>query len=151
MDKVQAFIDHLLLHVERAKFQLQNMNIGEASRELYTATTQKPVVIVNKTTLLENLNQRFGTELASRFRKLKEEFGELMEVVDKGEYENNSEDHEDLLDEFADLTGVMFHISGILGKSQEELLAMVIDKLSGRDLDPNYKRKHPHVRKGGEV
>ena len=151
MDKVQAFIDHLLLHVERAKFQLQNMNIGEASRELYTATTQKPVVIVNKTTLLENLNQRFGTELASRFRKLKEEFGELMEVVEKGEYENNSEDYEDLLDEFADLTGVMFHISGILGKSQEELLAMVIDKLRGRDLDPNYKRKHPHVRKGGEA
>ena len=95
MDKVQAFIDHLLLHVERAKFQLQNMNIGEASRELYTATTQKPVVLVNKTTLLENLNQRFGTELASRFRKLKEEFGELMEVVEKGEYENNSEDYED--------------------------------------------------------
>ena len=77
-------------------------------------------------------------------RKLEEEFNELKEAAAADAFKNDN-NLEDFVDELADLNGVLFHIAGILGYSQDDLLAMVVDKVTGREKDPNYKRKHPHV------
>ena len=90
-------------------------------------------------TILEYLNKRFGKEMVSRMAKLSEEFDELLEA-----FENGS--REDFIDELADLTGVLFHISGIIGISQDDLVQMSYDKVKGREKDPDYKRKHRHIR-----
>lgn len=89
--------------------------------------------------ILEYFNNKFDTIISRRMKKLGEEYNELVEAV-------NSGSHEDIVDELADLNAVLFHIAGIIGYSQEELLSMAFDKVKGREKDPNYKRKHPHVK-----
>lgn len=90
----------------------------------------------------------FGNDIESRCRKLTEEYNELMEVV-PGIYGKNiaqctDEQLAEIIDELADLNGVIFHIAGILGLSQWELVLLAYDKVKGRQTDPNYKRTHPH-------
>lgn len=103
---------------------------------------------MERTEILEYLNKKYGTSVDSRMRKLEEEFNELKEAAEKDIFKN-TENLADFVDELADLNGVLFHIAGILGYSQDELMAMVMDKIKGREVDPNYKRKHPHVRNVG--
>ena len=99
---------------------------------------------MNKEEILALFNERFGTIVGLRLVKLREEFGELMEASEKALFEG--EEHtEDFIDELADVNAVVFHIAGILGLTQDELLSMAADKVVGRMKDPNYKRKHPHV------
>jgi len=90
-------------------------------------------------TILEYLNKRFGKEMVSRMAKLSEEFEELQNAFHYGS-------REDFIDELADLNGVLYHITGIMGLDQDELLKMMMDKISGREKDPDYKRKHRHIR-----
>ena len=90
-------------------------------------------------------NAKFGTSVDLRLVKLHEEFGELMEASEKDIFKNK-ENMDDFVDELADLNAVVFHITGILGLTQEQLLSMAVDKVVGREKDPNYKRKHPHVK-----
>lgn len=97
---------------------------------------------MDKKEILEYFNGKFGTRLSSRMRKLGEEYAELVDAVNSGR-------REDIVDELADLNAVLFHIAGILGLTQDELLDMAVDKVKGREKDPNYKRKHPHVRNVG--
>ena len=99
---------------------------------------------MKKTEILEKFNAKFGTSVDRRLVKLREEFGELMEAADKDIF-GNKENLEDFVDELADLNAVLYHIAGILGFTQEQLLSMAVDKIVGREKDPNYKRKHPHV------
>ena len=94
--------------------------------------------------VLEMFNAKFGTSVDLRLVKLREEFGELMEAANKDIF-LNKENLDDFIDELADLNAVLYHIVGILGLTQEELLEMAVDKVIGREKDPNYKRKHPHV------
>jgi NTP pyrophosphatase (non-canonical NTP hydrolase) len=94
--------------------------------------------------VLEMFNAKFGTSVDLRLVKLREEFGELMEAADKDIF-GNKENLEDFIDELADLNAVLYHIAGILGFTQEQLLEMAVEKIVGREKDPNYKRKHPHV------
>ena len=100
--------------------------------------------------ILELFNSKFGTTVASRCRKLTEEYHELMEVLDTANVDDLKPEHcrefaEDFIDELSDLNAVVFHIAGILGLTQDELLSMAADKVKGREKDPNYKRKHPHI------
>lgn len=99
---------------------------------------------MEKTEILALFNERFGTSVDRRLVKLREEYGELMEVAEKDIYKNK-DNLDDFIDELADLNAVVFHIAGILGLTQDELLSMAADKVVGRMKDPNYKRKHPHV------
>lgn len=94
---------------------------------------------MNKEEILALFNEKFGTSVDLRMRKLEEEFNELKEAF------KNDGNLSDFIDELADLNAVLFHIAGILGLSQEQLLSMAADKVVGREKDPNYKRKHPHV------
>ena len=94
--------------------------------------------------ILELFNSKFGTSVDLRMRKLEEEFNELKETHEADPFKNDG-NLSDFIDELADLNAVLFHIAGILGLSQEQLLSMAVDKVVGREKDPNYKRKHPHV------
>lgn len=105
---------------------------------------------MDKTEILAMFNAKFGTNVAARCRKLTEEYHELMEVLDTANVDDLKPEHcrefaEDFIDELSDLNAVVFHIAGILGLTQDELLSMAADKVKGREKDPNYKRKHPHV------
>lgn len=90
-------------------------------------------------------NELFGTNIASRCRKMEEEFNEYKEAVkhamptfdDPGRMNA-------VIDELADLNAVVFHSAAILGIPQRDLLEMAYDKVKGRQTDPNYKRTHPH-------
>lgn len=90
----------------------------------------------------------FGKDIALRCNKLTEEYHELMEVLDRPLCVIGSEGYKefisDFIDELADVNAVVFHIAGILGFTQDQLLNMAVDKVVGRVKDPNYKRKHPH-------
>lgn len=99
---------------------------------------------MEKEQVLEKFNAKFGTSVDLRLEKLREEFGELMEASEKDIYKSK-DNLDDFIDELADVNAVLFHIAGILGLSQEQLLSMAVDKVVGREKDPNYKRKHPHV------
>ena len=99
---------------------------------------------MNKEEILALFNERFGTSVDRRLVKLREEYGELMEAAEKDIFKNK-DNLDDFIDELADLNAVVFHIAGILGLTQDELLSMAADKVKGREKDPNYKRKHPHV------
>lgn len=99
---------------------------------------------MEKTEILALFNERFGTSVDRRLVKLREEYGELMEAAEK-DILKNKDNLDDFIDELADLNAVVFHIAGILGLTQDELLSMSADKVVGRMKDPNYKRKHPHT------
>lgn len=101
---------------------------------------------MEKTEILALFNTKFGTSVDRRLVKLREEYGELMEAAEKDIYKNK-DNLDDFIDELADLNAVVFHIAGILGLTQDELLSMASDKVVGRMKDPNYKRKHPHISK----
>lgn len=99
---------------------------------------------MNKEEILALFNEKFGTSVDLRMRKLEEEFNELKEAHEADPFKNDG-NLSDFIDELADLNAVLFHIAGILGLTQDELLSMAADKVKGREKDPNYKRKHPHV------
>lgn len=99
---------------------------------------------MEKTEILAMFNEKFGMSVDRRLVKLCEEYGELKEAASKDIFANE-ENMADFIDELSDLNAVVFHIAGILGLTQDELLSMAADKVKGREKDPNYKRKHPHV------
>lgn len=101
---------------------------------------------MTKKEILELFNRKFGTSVDLRMRKLEEEFNELKEAHESDSFKNDG-DLIDFIDELADLNAVVFHIAGILGLTQDQLLEMAYDKVVGREKDPNYKRKHPHISK----
>ena len=97
---------------------------------------------MDKKEMLEHFNKKFDTDISRRLRKFREEYEEFLHAY-------AFEDKESQVDELADMTGVLFHIAGIYGYSLDDLLEMVWDKVKGREIDPNYKRKHPHVKNNG--
>lgn len=99
---------------------------------------------MEKEVVLAKFNEKFGTSVDLRMRKLEEEFNELKEAHGADPFKNDS-NLGDFIDELAALNAVLFHIAGILGLTQDQLLEMAYDKVVGREKDPNYKRKHPHV------
>lgn len=90
----------------------------------------------------------FGNDIESRCRKLTEEYNEFMEVIPgifgKNIAQCTDKQLTEIIDELVDINGVIFHIAGILGLSQWELVLLAYDKVKGRQTDPNYKRTHPH-------
>lgn len=96
------------------------------------------------TEIVELFNELFGTNIASRCRKIEEEFNEYKEAVKHAMPTFNDPGQMNVvIDELADLNAVVFHSAAILGISQRDLLEMAYDKVKGRQTDPNYKRTHP--------
>jgi len=99
---------------------------------------------MDKKEILAKFNEKFGISVDLRMRKLEEEFNELKEAHEADPFKSDG-DMSDFIDELADLNAVLFHIAGILGLTQDQLLEMAYDKVVGREKDQNYKRKHPHI------
>lgn len=92
-------------------------------------------------------DQKFGNNLFSRMRKLKEEYNELMDAfseyhnfVTHDDAENQIKALHHVVDELSDLNAVAFHVATILEQDNKTLLLMALDKVKGRETDPNYKR-----------
>lgn len=98
----------------------------------------------NKVSVL--FDRLFGTNIASRCRKMEEEFNEYKEAIRIAmpTFDDPAQMNA-VIDELADLNAVVFHSAAILGVSQPELLEMAYDKVSGRQINPKYKRSHPHA------
>lgn len=97
------------------------------------------------TEITDLFNKLFGTNIASRCRKIEEEFNEYKEAVMAAipTFDDPAQMNA-VIDELADLNAVVFHSAAILGINQRELLEMAYDKVKGRQTDPMYKRTHPH-------
>lgn len=95
--------------------------------------------------IINLFNELFGTNIASRCRKMEEEFNEYKEAVKQAMPTfDDTERMNAVIDELADLNAIVFHSAAILGLTQRDLLEMAYDKVKGRQTDPNYKRTHPH-------
>lgn len=83
---------------------------------------------------------KYGRDLKIRFAKIEEEFFELKKEVEK--ISDNPD--ENLIirikDETCDLNACVGHFASILKLYQHEMLHYVVDKIKGREKDPNYKR-----------
>lgn len=89
-------------------------------------------------------DQKFGNDLFSRVKKLKEEYNEFIEAFNQfvaADLESDNEKEiEHMIDELADLNAVTFHIATIFEHDNKSMLFMALDKVKGRETDPNYKR-----------
>jgi hypothetical protein len=98
-------------------------------------------------TFTQMCDKKFGTNLKSRFFKLKEEFEELEEALNEyleiPSFGQSEQRLAHLKDETSDLYSVLSHFAHLLGLYQAELLEMSEDKVKGREIDPNYKRERP--------
>jgi hypothetical protein len=107
--------------------------------ENYTEQPARPVVAQ-----IANLfNELFGTNIASRCRKMEEEFNEYKAAVKHAlpEFDDPGRMNA-VIDELADLNAVVFHSAAILGIPQQELLEMAYDKVKERQTNPMYKRAY---------
>ena len=97
--------------------------------------------------IVEMLNERFGTDIYMRCKKLTEEVNELFQVVRNSGAKVLTEfaNVVDFVDELADVNVVLHHIAAITGFTQTELLTIATNKIEGREKDPNFARKHPHT------
>ncbi|MDP4201458.1 MAG: hypothetical protein Q8861_02085 [Bacteroidota bacterium] len=89
---------------------------------------------------IDIFSNRYGTNLNSRFEKLKEESDELIEAYN--DYMLGDGTYEHVIDELGDVKAVLTHISGILQIDQDKLLLDAIIKSEVRQHIPNFKRKN---------
>lgn len=78
-------------------------------------------------------DKKFGISPETRFAKVQEEFNELKQAIIEG-----NPKHID--DELSDLYATVFHYASLRGLHPSDLLSMAVDKVTGRETDPNYKR-----------
>lgn len=97
--------------------------------------------------IVEMLNERYGTDVYMRCKKLNEEINELFQVVRNSGAKVLTEfaNVVDFVDELADVNIILHHITAISGFTETELLKIATDKINGRDKDPNFARRHPHA------
>jgi len=78
-------------------------------------------------------NDKFGTDVKSRFEKVKEEFNELIEAF-------NSCNLEHIKDEICDCQATLSHFASLHNLYNKNMLETAIDKVIKRETNPNYKR-----------
>lgn len=84
-------------------------------------------------------NDKFGSDLLTRFIKLDEEYNELQSVLlDYRKSEVDAKEH--LIDELSDTLSLITHIASILEISLDELLLLAIIKVKVREHYPSYKK-----------
>lgn len=97
--------------------------------------------------VIDFLNEKFGTDIYMRCKKLNEEVNELFQVVRSSGAKVLTElaHNIDFIDELADVAVVLNHIAGIAGSTNAELEKIALDKIKGRENNPDYARRHPHT------
>ena len=91
---------------------------------------------------LKLCNEKYGTEIVSRLDKLSEETNELYMAIAGFTMGDNG--ISEVRDEMSDVLAVITHVCDILGTDTSQLLYEALDKIQGREKNPDYKRKHPH-------
>ena len=93
------------------------------------------------------LNEKFGTDIYMRCKKLNEEVNELFDVVKRSGVQvlTNLEHNIDFIDELADVSIVLNHIAALAGFTNAELEKLAFDKIQNREIDPDFARQHPHA------
>lgn len=94
--------------------------------------------------VIDYLSELYGKQIMPRFEKLDEECKELFEAVEQYNLDATVEHMDNIIDELADVNIIITHIAGLLNLSQQQLIDIAIDKIAGRESNPEYKRKHPH-------
>lgn len=93
----------------------------------------------------ERLDELYGTDITSRFRKLSEEYFEFGEacrpMVLRGRATEKEREH--IIDELGDVEIVLMHIASLLGTSPGECIRRSFEKIERRRQDPDYMREHP--------
>jgi hypothetical protein len=89
---------------------------------------------------IELFTKKYGDDLITRYEKFNEEVKEFREVFEQ--YINNKSPELllRLVDEASDVQGTFTHLTSLVGLYQKEMLHYCIDKVKGREIDPNYKR-----------
>lgn len=97
--------------------------------------------------IIDFLNEKFGTDIYMRCKKLNEEVNELFQVVRSSGAQVLTQlaYNIDFIDELADVAVVLNHIAGIAGFTNAELEKIALDKIKGRENNPDYARRHPHI------
>ena len=92
--------------------------------------------------LLKIFNQKYGTEIVSRLEKLSEECQELNNAIAGFTMGDNG--IAEIKDEMSDVLALITHVCDIAGTNTRQLLFEALDKVKGREKNPDYKRTHPH-------
>ena len=92
--------------------------------------------------ILKFHNKKYGTEIVSRLEKLSEECQELNNAIAGFTMGDNG--IAEIKDEMSDVLAVITHVCDIIGTNTRQLLYETLDKVKGREKDPDYKRTHPH-------
>jgi hypothetical protein len=89
---------------------------------------------------IELFTKKYGNDLLTRYEKFNEEVEEFREVFEQ--YINNKSPELllRLVDEASDVQGTFTHLASLMGLYQKEMIHYCIDKVKGRETDPNYKR-----------
>ena len=90
---------------------------------------------------IDLFTSQFGTDIEIRYEKFVEETTELHEAMSTYIGNKSPEALEHLRDEFSDVQGTFTHLASLFSLYQQEMLYNCIDKVTGRMIDPNYKRK----------
>lgn len=88
--------------------------------------------------VLEMMNEKYGKDLYYRAVKMEEEHSELRDAINEAYIGNGS--IQNVIDELADVNILVYHIAGILGLTQSDLVEMAKTKIKRREKDPNYGR-----------
>lgn len=97
---------------------------------------------LNEQQIMQYFDDKFGTDIISRFKKLREEQKELEEAESLccGTY--NDETFSNLVDEVSDVLSVIIHAGHCMGYTSEQLLNMSYEKCKIREIDPGYKHSN---------
>lgn len=88
---------------------------------------------------VELFTKKFGSRVDSRFRKLEEEYKELIEAYEQYNSGNGSLAH--LIDEISDIEAVISHIRCILSdNTHDHSLLDAVMKVKIRDYDKTYRK-----------
>lgn len=146
LDKNGIFIDvpegWYVVRYSNGKFHVKSEN--EFNREFERKENPENCQ-VDAPDIISLFNELYGTDLIYRSWKMDEEFNEYKQALDNYVIKNNDEkSREDVIDELADLHSIVIHSASIFGISARELLERTYDKVTKRQVDPNYKREHKH-------
>ena len=95
---------------------------------------------------IQIFSEKYGTDFMTRLAKLNEEVAELNEAIEiyntlkdvRPEIVKDLLEHID--DELSDVQGTFTHLASLRLKFQQEMLINCIDKVKGRQTNPDYKR-----------
>ena len=125
-----------------------NMEVFRICNESHIEGFKKGAKFANKSKsktekdFLKFFNQKYGTEIVSRLEKLSEECQELNDAITGFTMGDNG--MVEIKDEMSDVLAVITHICDIIGTDTRQLLAEALDKVQGREKNPDYKRTYPH-------